>query len=116
MSEEKINGHYTNVPPHLGEFLKVPKNLEKFHAGLKDIPYQDLYDFAVECVVVNNKHYNHIFKNSCCICDKELTEDELKLIESNDHIVVCGEHRSSACCFQIDVERAKFGISPRKFI
>jgi phosphotransferase system IIA component len=117
MSNNKtINGHYENVPAHLEEFCRDTKKLISYDQKLAAVPFEALMHFAIDCVHVNHKHYNHIFKQCCCICDKELTEEDLKTIENTDNIVTCIAHRESKMTMQIDVERAKFGIKPRKYI
>lgn len=115
-NNKKINGHYDNVPAHLEEFCKDTKKLISFDQKLAAVPFEALMHFAVECVHVNHRHYNHILKNSCCICDKELSLEDINSIESTDNIVTCVEHRESKMTMQIDIERAKFGIKPRKYI
>lgn len=116
MNNKSINGHYPNVPKHLEEFCRDTKKLISFDQKLAAVPFEALMHFAVECVHVNHNHYHHIFKNCCCICDKELTEEDLKTIDNKDNIITCTAHRESKMTMQIDVERAKFGIKPRKYI
>ncbi len=110
------NGHYENIPPHLRDFLKDTDKVKSFSPELSKVDEEMLLLFAVECVHVNNKHYNHLFKNCCNICDKELTPFELTLIKPQDHIVVCKEHRKSANVYQVDLERARLKISPRNYV
>lgn len=112
----KMNGNYEGVPQHLKEFLADDEKLKSFSPELLKIDKETLLYFATECVHVNNKHYNHIFKNCCNICDKQLTEFELSLIKSTDISIVCKEHRSSAVCFNVDLERKRLKYPPRNLV
>lgn len=98
---------------HLKEFLEDEETLKTFDAKLTEIPKSVLLDFASKCVLTNYLHYNHLFKNCCGICDKEMDDEDKKLMKSTDYLVVCKDHRESASCFQVDLEREKLGFKKR---
>ena len=83
MSDKKnINGHYTNVPAHLEEFCKDTKKLISYDQKLAAIPFEVLVHFAIDCVVVNHKHYNHILKTVAVFVIKNLLKTILKQLKA----------------------------------
>jgi hypothetical protein len=100
-------------PKHLTEFLNDNEALKEFDEKLATIDKTVLLNFATKCVLTNYLYFNHLFKNCCNICDKEMTDEDKKLVESKDRIIVCKEHREYSNVTQVDLEREKLGFKKR---
>jgi hypothetical protein len=98
---------------HLKDFIEDEEILKTFDVKLTEIPKEVLLNFATKCVLTNYLYYNHIFKNCCGICDKEMNDEDRTLMKSTDFLVVCKEHRESALCYQVDKERERLGFKKR---
>ena len=99
--------------PHLTEFLNDNENLNTFDVRLSEIPKDTLLKFATQCVLTNYMYFNNMFKGCCNICDAEITDEDKKLIKPEDYLIVCKEHRDSAKCYQVDLERERLGFKKR---
>lgn len=100
-------------PKHLTEFLNDNEALKEFDVKLTELNKEVLLKFATQCVLTNYLYFNDMFKNCCNICDKQINDEDKKLITNKDKIIVCKEHRASADVMQVDLEREKLGFEKR---
>lgn len=98
---------------HLKEFINDDKELKEFDERLTTIDKTVLLNFATKCVLTNYLYFNNLFKNCCNICDKEMDDEDKKLVDNKDRIIVCKEHRLSSNVTQVDLEREKLGFDKR---
>jgi hypothetical protein len=100
-------------PKHLTEFLNDNEALKEFDEKLATIDKTVLLNFATKCVLTNYLYFNNMFENCCNICDKVMDDEDKKLVESKDRIIVCKEHRASSDVTQVNLERGKLGFEKR---
>lgn len=101
------------TPKHLLEFINDNESLKEFDEKLIEVNKGILLKFATKCVLTNYLYFNHLFKNCCNICDKEMDEEDKKLVVNKDRIIVCKEHRDSSDVTQVDLERERLGFDKR---
>jgi hypothetical protein len=100
-------------PKHLVEFIGDNDILNTFDPKLSEINKGILLQFATKCVLTNYLYFNNMFENCCNICDKVMDDEDKKLVESKDRIIVCKEHRASSDVTQVNLERGKLGFEKR---
>lgn len=91
--------------------MKKPMSLQEFANQHKE-------NYALIKEVVNLcqdiLHWQH--KNLCAVCDKELTDDEIKALLPHHCYFCCDEHAEYREYFLIDPIRKRLGYAERLFI
>lgn len=92
-------------------------NHSELFSGLKKLLAENPSQHElIKKAVVTFWEENHFLRDHYCdLCDKKLSDEEIKTILPIDFLVTCYKHSKYAKYYQADVIRKQLGLPERKF-
>jgi hypothetical protein len=87
--------------------MKLEKTIQQFIS--ENPEHRVLIKKAIE---IYSEQFLYITQHTCAVCDKELSDEEIKSRANSDFHATCEEHRKFATMFYLGKVRAEFGLSP----